>query len=231
MRTTGWRRISALDGNAAPFFGFQARNGETTPALTNGSGDLTRSPNITPTTIGGYNQTIRWSASWDAWDGPPIDSDMKYQISLCAVDDGTDDRLCGSGVEQTVDVTPRRVQAFTINSGEEYQWQNRSVPDGTLVASGTVTADGTNRITVPDVAVSPTGNRLILWPSDCTMQGTLSLTVEGAGKVTVSPQQEKYSCGQEVTLEASPDDGWAFTAWSGSVSGDSSSREDSGRRG
>jgi hypothetical protein len=41
----------------------------------------------------------------------------------------------------------------------------------------------------------------------------------GNGTITLDPDQETYEEGTEVTVTATPDQGWVFDSWSGSVSG------------
>lgn len=47
----------------------------------------------------------------------------------------------------------------------------------------------------------------------------LEVTVVGSGAVTRTPEAASYPAGAEVTLEARPPAGWAFSAWSGDASG------------
>jgi pimeloyl-ACP methyl ester carboxylesterase len=144
-----------------PFWDLQVVRDETVPGLSNLSGN---SP-VPPTKDGDiYNMTVTWSSSWDPWDGPPIDEPKQWQISLCSLD--RDSLKCGSGVTQTVDVTPRRLQQFRIAPGKVYQWQNRLVKDNSVVASGTVKADSNGLITVTGFQVFPGGNRLLITPGE-----------------------------------------------------------------
>jgi hypothetical protein len=119
---------------------------ESVPGL---SGASSNSP-VPPQAVGGYNATLEWSASWDPWDGPPVDTAEEWRISLRTTD----------GSAQTVDVTPRRLQTFRIAPGTAYAWQNRRVADDSVLASGTVTADKSGLLLVPRFAVSAEGNRL-----------------------------------------------------------------------
>ena len=137
---------------AGPFYNFTAVRDETIPGLSYASG----SSAVPPAGVGAtYNMNIEWSASWRAWDGAPIDTAGQWRISLRTTD----------GSSQTVDVTPRRVQHFSVTTGAGYNWQNRRVSDNGLVASGAVVADADGLIVVPGFAVSPGGNRLILEPA------------------------------------------------------------------
>lgn len=46
-------------------------------------------------------------------------------------------------------------------------------------------------------------------------QNCLTLEVEGNGSVEIDPEREKYDFGAEVTLTATPADGWYFAGWKG----------------
>ena len=55
------------------------------------------------------------------------------------------------------------MQQFAVTPGAEYNWRNEA-GDGSVIASGTVMADADGLVTVPGVAVSPEGNRLVIEP-------------------------------------------------------------------
>ena len=136
------------DAIYAPFFGLSVVRDETVPALTYASGSLPAPPDG----AGGYNLNLEWSASWNLWDGPPIDTPTEWRISLRTTD----------GSSQTVDVTPRRWQSFVVAPGATYLWENRRVSDDGLVDSGAVVADSDGLVTVTAFAVNADGNRLLL---------------------------------------------------------------------
>jgi hypothetical protein len=149
-------------GGLGPFFSFLPVRNETAPGLSNGS---TNAP-LPPTGVGDYNLGVRWSASWDAWDGAPVDTPAQWAMSFCYQDVDRYTNDCGSGQPLTVDITPRRVQHFLRVAGAGYRWENRRVRDNALVASGVVTADSDGLITVPAFALNDAGgNRLILTPT------------------------------------------------------------------
>lgn len=62
----------------------------------------------------------------------------------------------------TVDITPRRLQNFKPRFGWPVKWENRDMATDTLIASGTVYVDSDGLITIPQVSVSKSSNRIIL---------------------------------------------------------------------
>ena len=48
---------------------------------------------------------------------------------------------------------------------------------------------------------------------------TLDVSVVGSGSVTITPDQPTYAYGEVVTLTATADPGWTFSAWSGDLGG------------
>ena len=50
-------------------------------------------------------------------------------------------------------------------------------------------------------------------------QYTLTITIDGSGTVTKSPNQATYSYGQAVTLTAVPGTGYLFSSWTGDLTG------------
>lgn len=47
-----------------------------------------------------------------------------------------------------------------------------------------------------------------------------TISVVGAGEVTLTPDQPNYRCGEMITLQATPALGWQLGAWSGAAGGD-----------
>ncbi len=158
-----WQGFNGLPhtiAGAAPFSNFQAIKSETIPGLSNADNDL----DLPPAEPGKFNHTLRWSSSWDPWDGPPIDDPNLWRIALCSISADPYTNDCGTGIVQTVDVTPRRLQNFIVTPGAQYAWENRTVSDNTLVDDGIAIADENGLITVADFAVGPQRNRLVLIP-------------------------------------------------------------------
>ncbi len=57
-----------------------------------------------------------------------------------------------------------------------------------------------------------------IFPEDSKSMGLITNLV-GGGKITKTPEQSSYSCNTEVELLATPDNGWIFSGWEGSVTG------------
>ncbi len=148
-----------------PFAGLSVVRNETVPGISSG-----RSTFVAPAREHGYNQNILWSSSWLPWDQTPIDTPDYFEISLCAVASSyPDSRYCGTGEEQVVNITPRRLQKFTILPGVRYEWENRRRGDDLLVGSGRATASSDGTLTIRNVRILPDGNRLIIrLPADLT---------------------------------------------------------------
>jgi len=152
----GWKGLApdlSMDGSLVPFAGLSVRLHESVPGLA----DLTGDPPLPPRddADSGYNQVVEWSASWRGWDGPPLDTPRAWQMSLRTTDGST----------RKVDVTPRRLQRFSVVPRARLAWENRRVADGKLVASGVVIADAAGLATVRQFEVTPGGNRLRLSPA------------------------------------------------------------------
>ncbi len=125
------------------------RRDESLPALANASG----SAPVPPTGTGGYNLTLEWSASWNNFAGPPVDTPGEWAMVLRS--------LAG---DQTVDVTPRRLQHFTITPGTTYTWQNIRLDDETVIQAGIIMPDADGLLVITGFEVGKTGNRLVIRP-------------------------------------------------------------------
>ncbi|MBD3267045.1 hypothetical protein GF373_10290, partial [bacterium] len=135
-----------------PFADFQMGKNETVPALSHASG----SGALPPNGVASYNMNIEWSAGWLPWDGPPIDTEEAWGISLRTTDGST----------QQVNVTPRRPQHFQFTPGLVCNWENRNMADNTLLAAGTAVADSDGLLTIEDVQVNGNGTRLLVSSSE-----------------------------------------------------------------
>jgi pimeloyl-ACP methyl ester carboxylesterase len=148
-----------------PFSNFNVVKNEVIPGFSNASNNS----DIPPKSPSQYNQTLSWSSSWNTWDKPPIDTPDRLEISICSISSNPSENLCDTGTTQTVDITPRRIQNFVVESGKEYIWENRTI-NNNLMYLGRVTADHYGLITVRNFVVFPEGNRLVLKPASKYLQ-------------------------------------------------------------
>ena len=125
------------------------RRDESLPALSHASGS---SP-MPPEGVSTYNMTLEWSSMGNDFAGPPIDTPDEWAVVLRS--------MAG---DQTVDVTPRRLQQFVITPGSAYTWQNIRQSDNTVIQEGTVSADSAGLITITEFEVSESGNQLVIRP-------------------------------------------------------------------
>jgi pimeloyl-ACP methyl ester carboxylesterase len=129
-----------------PYSAFKAVRNETLPGFSQGSGNLS----IPPTQVGSYNRHIDWSASWQPWDGAPIDQPGVWQVSLRPK----------NLVVQFIDVTPRRCQQFEQLPNVAYRYTVERISDGSLLDSDLLWTDPDGLLTVPAVEVAGTGVRV-----------------------------------------------------------------------
>jgi hypothetical protein len=139
----------AGQGPMLPFESFVFRKDRSFPGLTNCSlNDDVR-----------YNLDIEWSCPWNDFAGDIVDETDRYEIVLrIRPDDDLPDTA-------TVDVTPRRLQAFTVTPGASYAWSNLELPGEDVVQEGLVTADDDGLLLVEGFRVTKAGNRLALEPA------------------------------------------------------------------
>lgn len=120
------------------------------PAFSNSSRDENPG-NGTPADgdiVGFFGRGFTWEA--------PVESATKYEVLLRWA-------LEADKLPVTVDVTPRRVQAFKPQPGQQVTATNLAADSGQEVQKLTVTVDEAGRITVPGFRLtSAAGNRLVL---------------------------------------------------------------------
>ena len=167
------------DPFGVPFAGWQVVLSESVPGLSETTG-----PPLPPTAVGTYNDGIDWSASWNDWDGAPLDEPDRWQISLRTFD----------STPLSTRVTPRRLQAFEVEPGVAYRWSHTDVLTGTELESGTLVADADGLLTTPSVVVTEDGNRIRFEQSLSAATGTISVATGGS-------QELELACGADLAGE------------------------------
>lgn len=138
----------APDDALVPFAGLRVVLGESMPAFSDDTTAAAWPPDgETDIAIG-----IAWSASWDPWDGPPVDSADAWAMSFRAVD----------GRQHEVDITPRRLQRFRVEPGVSYAYEISAVWDGRVLLTGAITADADGLLTVESAPIDDSGVRLTI---------------------------------------------------------------------
>jgi len=158
---------SATNPNPAPFSDYNVVRSETTPGFMDLRAGAYPPPPITccksPCVPAGsryYYHDLIWSSSWYAWDtqvGPPADVVDRWAISL---------KWTGSfSPPPTVDVVPRRLQAFQVVPGAQYQWVNIELGTGIVIqpVGEAIKPSPLGIIIIQDVQLTPPGNRIILY--------------------------------------------------------------------
>jgi hypothetical protein len=123
----------------------------TLPAFTNCSqdDDLGDGSKDNGDEAGHINRYLLWNPD------SAVDADDAWAMELYLIDKSPD-------AQCTVDVTPRRTNAFNPNPGMQVAWRNIDLATGQVVQSGTATVDPWGLVTLPQVIVSKTRNRLEL---------------------------------------------------------------------
>jgi hypothetical protein len=137
-RKQSFPAISNLSVNSNPgTTNVAVRPAERPPLDSPGVGDL----------VGTFN-------GWVGWDRDTItDTAERFEITLRLITRAPADSA-------TANVTPRRLQLFQPKPGLTYRFKVTGATD--VVASGTVVADASGRITVPAVPITRDGTRLII---------------------------------------------------------------------
>ncbi|MBL8027843.1 MAG: T9SS type A sorting domain-containing protein [Fibrobacteres bacterium] len=91
-----------------------------------------------------------------------------------------------SKVKTSVDITPRRIQNFIVDTRHKYNWINKDLATGQIVASGTITPDVNGLLTVRQFEINGTGNRLIITRGN-EVSGETKWSEEKGRELTVSP--------------------------------------------
>ncbi len=105
------------------------------------------------------------------WDKPPTDLASYWEV---VVRNRNLTSIYGTEFapeSMTVDVTPRRLQAFGVTPGGLHPWEVRDATSGVLMASGAAIADLNGLVTVPGVLVTDNGARVTIFEATTAVAG------------------------------------------------------------
>ena len=114
--------------------------------------------------INGYRM-LEWSRKLYGFDDSDIDDMVdapdRYELAMRLNENSP-------SLEATADITPRKLQAFSVIPGKMYFWENKRLESGEIIQSGTSTADDYSLVTIPGFIIekSVLGNKLIISPAD-----------------------------------------------------------------
>ncbi len=120
------------------------------PAIQNASG----SSRVVPADTGKdtYNMNLEWATPHTRFASSIVDQPGRYEISIRSLEG-----------KQTADITPRRTQQFRVQPGQKCRYQAVDSGRGSVVASGSVTADKDALLTIRSMpVVTGKGTRLTI---------------------------------------------------------------------
>ena len=95
------------------------------------------------------------------WDSSTIvDSEPLYEVTI-RLDDNNPNVILPAD-SATVNVTPRRLQRFSIRNGRRYTWTNTDMESGGIIQMGEIQGDSSGLATIEDFIVKTSGNRLTI---------------------------------------------------------------------
>lgn len=142
-----------------PAYLFRFRTNRSYPALAHCSADF--DPGNGTSTSG---DSVGCINAFVEWDTTLVDTPGAWETTLRLRNLTLLNGIMPAPDTTRVDVTPRRLQQFTVVAGASYAYEVRAVVGNQLLASGNVVADPIGLVTVPQVKVPRTGARVHLTP-------------------------------------------------------------------
>ena len=233
--------LTASPGPGTRFVGWEGDlTGETNPStLTmNGNREVTAvfAEQVTLTTLVNGPGSVVIAPDKDVYDAGEQVTITATPVGKAAFEGWTGD---ASGVQTTLVVTMDSSKSVTATFVDQYNVTANSQPGGSVSVSPLL-ANYRRGSQVVLTANSQPGFRFVGWsgsasgvanPLTLVIQGdivvtaefealsSLALNTQGSGQVVASPSKPTYQNGEQVTLTATPADGWSFLNWAGAVSG------------
>jgi hypothetical protein len=133
------------------------------------------------------------------WDPAVLDAAGQWEVTLATRDLVTQWGPYPAPDSLTVDVTPRRLQAFHPVPLQTYQFQVTRLSDAAVIQSGQVAADATGLVTIPAVIVLRAGTRLhVQGPSGAV---AVQPGAARAGPLRIRPVHNPFAGAAPLTLE------------------------------
>jgi pimeloyl-ACP methyl ester carboxylesterase len=169
---------------------YKYRLDQSYPAFTNCSTNNTFGDGDPSTAdpIGQINGLVDWDET------ATTESQLRWEVTLKTRSAATLDGIIGAPASLTVDVTPRRLQSFIVAQNVLYRFEVRRKSDGSLIQSGTASADQDAVLTLPQVQVVDGGVQLAVFPTS-----TAGVTPATSGRnvphlaMSRNPVQDKAS--------------------------------------
>lgn len=127
------------------------------------------------------------------WDLAPVDSVARWSVGIHLRTLATYSRSIVPPDSCTLDVTPRRTQAFFPPPGEPVTWQVRKSAGGALVQSGTVLTGADGTVTIPGVRVYRTGSVLDLRRTNLTAVPAAGVPVHAGISASRNPARGRVT--------------------------------------
>lgn len=136
------------------------------PALSNCSANSDPGPGDP-----GVGDTVGAINAFVEWDTVLVDSADRWEVTLWLRDLSSNSGPVPAPESLTVDVTPRRLQAFPVVRNQVYGFSETSVADSVVRRTGALTPDSLGLLTVRGVRVYRSGTRLRLWATGAAGTG------------------------------------------------------------
>ena len=97
-----------------------------------------------------YSKLFEWAGSVRRFDELIEDTETTFAVSV----------RTNSSQTLPANITPRGTLNFHPTAGERFRWRNRSLKSSNILQQGTITVKTRDLITLPNIRIEPTGNRI-----------------------------------------------------------------------
>ena len=210
-----------MNGNRAVTANFTITSGYTLAITIQGSGTVTKVPDLTSYTYGQVvTLTANPSTGWvfNHWGGDLTGSASPTTITMNGNRAVT---VNFTAIHYTLSLTIQGSGTVTRAPDQSWYTYGQVVQLTASPAAGWVFNHWAGDLTgsTTPASVTMNGNRAVTANFTITSGYTLAITVQGSGTVTKNPNRASYVYGEVVTLTAVPSTGWMFSSWTGDLTG------------